>query len=132
MFCIESNCATVSLQGTHAICFFPLLDLPHIPPHRVAFMRRTRLLEQAVFREFHRIVTDNALLYRSDFASTKSDFYTNKERRETYGCLVLNMLLQQYVFKVGFLCCFDLFGCVHLTLSLLLSSSGAGRPTSVC
>jgi hypothetical protein len=95
-------------------------------------MRLTRLLEQAVFREFHRIVTDNALLYGLDFASANSDFYTNKERRETYGCLVSNMLLQQYVFKVSFLYCFDLFGCVHLTLSLLLSSSGAGRLTSVC
>jgi hypothetical protein len=109
MFCIESNCATVSLQGTHAIRFFRLLDPSHMPPHRVAFMRLTRLLEQAVFREFHRIVTDNALLYGSDFASTNSDFYTNKERRETYGCLVSNMLSQQYVFKVSFLCCFDLF-----------------------
>jgi hypothetical protein len=95
-------------------------------------MRLTLLLEQAVFREFHRIVTDNALLYGSDFASTNSDFYTNKERRETYGCLVSNMWLQQYVFKVSFLCCFDLFGCVHLTLSLSLLSSGAGRLTSVC
>jgi hypothetical protein len=54
-----------------------------MPPHWVAFMRLTGLLEQAVFLEFHRIVTDNALLYRSDFALTNSDFYTNKERRET-------------------------------------------------
>jgi hypothetical protein len=64
-------------------------------------MRLTQLLEQAVFREYHRLVTDNALLYGSDFASTNSDFYTNKERRETYGCLVANMLSQQYVFKVS-------------------------------
>jgi hypothetical protein len=129
---IESNCATVSLQGTHAIRFFRILDPGHMPPHRVAFMRLTRLLEQAVCREFHRIVRDNALLYGLDFALPNSDFYTNKERGENFGCLVSNMLLQQYVFKVSFLCCFDLFGCFHLTLSLSLLSSGAGRSTSVC
>jgi hypothetical protein len=124
MFCIASNCATLSLQGTHAIRFFRLLDPLHMPPHRVVFMRLTRLLEQAVFREFHWIVTDNAFLYGLDF-------YTNKERCETYGCLVSNMLSQQYVFKVSFLCCFVLFRCVHLTLSLSLLSSGAGQLTSV-
>jgi hypothetical protein len=64
-------------------------------------MRITRLLEKAVFREYHRIVADNALLYGTDFASTNSDFYTNKERRESYGCLVANMLAQQYIFKVS-------------------------------
>jgi hypothetical protein len=64
-------------------------------------MRITRLLEKAVFREYHRIVADNALLYGTDFASTNSDFYTNKERRESYGCLVANMLAQQYLFKVS-------------------------------
>ena len=72
-------------------------------PHRVAFMRITRLLEQAIFREFYRLVNDNALLYASDFSSTNSDFYTNKERRELYGCIVANMLSQQYIFKVSFL-----------------------------
>jgi hypothetical protein len=84
MFCIESNCATVCLQGMHAIRFFQLLDPHHEPPHRIAFMRLTPLLEQAVFREYHRLVTDNVLLYGSDFALTNSDFYTNKERREMY------------------------------------------------
>jgi hypothetical protein len=102
MFCIESNCAMVCLQGTHAIRFFQLLEPSHVPPHRIAFMRLTRLLEKAVFREYHRIVADNALLYGTDFASTNSDFYTNKERRESYGCLVANMLAQQYIFKVSF------------------------------
>jgi hypothetical protein len=101
MFCIESNSATVCLQGTHAIRFFQLLDPCHVPPHRIAFMRITHLLEQAIFREYQRIVNDNALLYGTDFASTNSDFYTNKERRETYGCLVANILSQQYVFKVS-------------------------------
>lgn len=103
MFCIEANCATVCLQGTHAIRFFQLLEPSHVPPHRVAFMRITRLLEQAIFREFHRLVNDNALLYGSDFSSTNSDFYTNKERRESYGCIVSNMLSQQYIFKVSFI-----------------------------
>jgi hypothetical protein len=103
MFCIEVNCATVCLQGTHAIHFFQLLKPLHVPPHRVAFMRLTRLLEQAVFREYHRLVTNSALLYSSDFSLTNSDFYTNKEQRELYGCTVANMLLQQYIFKVSFL-----------------------------
>jgi hypothetical protein len=116
MFCIESNWATVSLQGTHAIRFFQLLDPHHQPPHRIAFMRLTRLLEQAVFREYHRLVTDNALLYGSDFASNNSDFYTNKERRETYGCLVANMLSQQYVFKVSCLFVSCAFEYCQLTL----------------
>jgi hypothetical protein len=119
MFCIESNCATVCLHGTNAVRFFQLLDPSHVPPHRVAFMRLVRLLEKAVFREYHRLVNDNALLYASDFASTNSDFYTNKERRELYGCLVSNMLAQQYLLKVSFVfCCrFDLlFVFARLTL----------------
>lgn len=102
MFCIEANCSTSSLMGTYAIRFFQLLDPAHVPPHRVAFMRLTRLLEQAVFREYHRIVSDNAQLYGADFVSTNSDFYTNKERRESYGCIIANMLAQQYVLNVSF------------------------------
>jgi hypothetical protein len=72
-------------------------------------MRLVRLLEQALFREFKRIVADNALLYGSDFISTNSDFYTNRERRESFGCLVANMLAQKYVLLVRFalnVCCF--------------------------
>jgi hypothetical protein len=103
MFCIEANCATSAIQGRHALRFFQSLDPYHIPPHRLAFMRIVRLLEQAVYREYHRIVTDNALLYGSNFASSNSDFYTNKERRESYGCLVANMLAQRYVLSVNLL-----------------------------
>jgi hypothetical protein len=40
-------------------------------------------------------------LYGSDFASTNSDFFTNKERRESFGCIIANMLAQQYNFKVS-------------------------------
>lgn len=101
MFCIEANCPTICLQGHNAVRFFRSLDPSHVPPHRIAFMRLVRLLDQALFREYHRIVNDNALLYGTDFVSTNSDFYTNKERRESYGCLVANMLAQQYVFNDG-------------------------------
>jgi hypothetical protein len=116
MFCIEANCATVCLQGRHAQRFFQSLDPSHVPPHRVAFMRIVRLLEAAIFREFHRIVNDNALLYGSDFVSTNSDFYTNKERRESYGCLVANMMAQQYLFDVS------IFAVVVAALVFLLTS----------
>jgi hypothetical protein len=100
MFCVEANCATISLQGQFALRFFRTLDPSHMPPYRLAFVRIIRLLEQAVFREYHRIVSDNVLLYGGDFVSTNSDFYTNKERRESFGCLVSNMLAQRYVFEV--------------------------------
>jgi hypothetical protein len=66
-------------------------------------MRIVQLLEQAVFREYHCIVNDNVLLYGTDFVSTNSDFYTNKERQELFGCLVANMLVQQYL-DVSALC----------------------------
>jgi hypothetical protein len=95
MFCVEANGATVCLQVTHAIRFFQLLEAAHVPLHRVAFMRIIRLLDKAVLREYQRIVNDNALLYGFDFVSTNSDFYTNKEWRELYGCLVANMTAQQ-------------------------------------
>jgi hypothetical protein len=88
-------------------------------------MRLVRLLEQAVFREYHRIVNDNALLYGTDFVSTNSDFYTNKERRESFGCLVSNMLAQQYHLEVSdlrrvvlFFVVVALFRSSNLTLSL--------------
>jgi hypothetical protein len=80
--------------------FFRCLDPSHTPPHRVAFMRILRLLEAAVFRELKRLVSDNFLLYGSNFASTNSDFYTNTERRESFGCLVANMLAPLYHFEV--------------------------------
>jgi hypothetical protein len=102
MFCVEANCATVCLQGTHAIRFFQLLEPTHVPPHRLAFMRIVRLLDKAVLREYQRIVVDNALLYGVDFVSTNSDFYTNRERRQSFGCIVSNMMAQPYIFNV---CC---------------------------
>ena len=98
MFCVEANCATVCLHGRSALRFFRSLDPSHTPPQRIAFMRIVRLLEQAFFREFKRIVVDNFLLYGSNFVSTNSDFYTNRERRESFGCLVSNMMGSQYTY----------------------------------
>jgi hypothetical protein len=102
MFCIEANCATICLKGKNALGFFQSLDPLYVPPHRIAFMCIVRLLEQAVTREYHCIVKDNVLLYGTDFVSTNSDFYTNKERCESFGCLVANMLAQQYVLDLSF------------------------------
>lgn len=101
MFCIEANCATVSLQGRFASRFFSSLDPNHIAPQRVPFMRIVRLLDEAVVREFKRIVNDNFLLYGSNFVSTNSDFFSNSERRESFGCIVSNMLGQRYFFEDG-------------------------------
>lgn len=109
MFCIEANCATVCLQGTSAIRFFRALDPLHTPPQRTAFMRIVRLLDKAVFRELRRIVSDNFLLYGSNFASTSSDFFTNTERRETFGCLVANMIAPRYGLGVSFFCSILIF-----------------------
>ena len=103
MFCIDSNSAASSLQGTFAQNFFQSMDPSHVAPHRLAFMRIVRLLEKAVFQEYNRIMNDNALQYTSNFCSTNSDFFTNKERRESYGCLVANMLSQRHVLTVSLL-----------------------------
>ena len=104
LFCIESNSAMASLEGRYAVRFFQLLDPLHVPPQRVPFLRILRLLEEAVFREYRRIVNDNVQLYGADFASTNSDFFTSKERRETFGCIVGNMLAQRYHFAVRLAC----------------------------
>jgi hypothetical protein len=76
-------------------------------------MRIICLLDKAILREYQRIVNDNAILYVFDFVSSNSDFYTNKERRELYGCLVANMTAQHHIFEVclcGFIaCCVLLF-----------------------
>jgi hypothetical protein len=138
MFCVEANCATVCLQGTHAIWFFQLLEPAHVPPHRVAFMRIIRLLDKAVLREYQRIVNDNALLYSFDFVSTNSDFYTNKERRELYGCLVANMTAQQHIFEVclcGFIVCrmlLFLFSHTNLTHCPVGIQLNRGWPATIC
>ena len=102
LFSIDSNCATSCLQGSFALRFFQCLNKMHTPPYRVAFMRIVRLIQQAVFREYKRIICDNALSYGSKFVSTNSDFYTNSERRQSFGCIVSNMLAQRYVLKVSF------------------------------
>jgi hypothetical protein len=101
LFAVDANCATAALRGMTATRFFQSLDPLHTPPHRLAFMRLVRLLEQAVFREYKRIVSDNFLLYGTNFASTNSDFYTNRERREKFGALVSNMLATTYSFEVS-------------------------------
>lgn len=91
----------MALQGRFAKHFFSSLDKMHIPPQRIAFMRIVRLLDKAVFREYKSIVSDNFLLYGKNFVSTNSDFYTNSERRESFGCVVSNMLAQRYKFIDG-------------------------------
>jgi hypothetical protein len=98
MFCVEANCATVAVMGRFANRFFNCLDPTFIPPQRLPFMRIIHLLEKALFREFQLIVNDNYLLYGNNFVSTNSDFYTNSERRQSFGCLVSNMLAKRYVF----------------------------------
>jgi hypothetical protein len=95
-------------------------------------MRLVRLLEQAVFREYHRIVNDNALLYGTDFVSTNSDFYTNKERRESFGCLVSNMLAQQYHLEVSDLRRVVLFLWLFHFLTLSLYHLELYRMDDVC
>jgi hypothetical protein len=89
--------------------------------NRVAFIQIIPLLGKAVLREYQRIVNNTALLYSFDFVSTNSDFYTNKERRESYGCLVANMTAQQHIFEVcwcGFIaCCMLLFLFSHTNLT---------------
>jgi hypothetical protein len=100
LFAIESNGAASCLQGSFAKRFFCGLDALHRPPQRVAFMRIVRLLDKAVTREFKRLIADSREWIGSKFASSQSDFYTNSERRESYGCVVSNMIAKRYHFKV--------------------------------
>ena len=101
MFCVEANCATVALQGRFARHFFESLDPYFIAPQRLCFMRIIRLLEKQVFQEYKQIINDNFLLYGSNFISTNSDFYTNSEQQESFGCIVANQLAQRYIFHDG-------------------------------
>jgi hypothetical protein len=104
---------TVCLQGTHAIWFFHLLEPVHVPLHRVAFMCIICLLDKAVLREYQRIVNcERQCLYGFDFVSSNSDFYTNKERRESCGCLVANITARQHIFEV----CWCGFSSCHMLL----------------
>ncbi len=98
-------------------------------------MRILRLLEEAVFREYRRIVCDNARLYGGDFASTNSDFYTNKERRESFGCLVGNLLAQRYHFQVRLVlvdCCWSTPVCSRLVLLVVRSYPQPHRMEGKC
>jgi hypothetical protein len=134
MYCIEANCATASLQGRHALRFFRSLCPTYSPPSRLAFMRIVRLLDQAVLREYRRIIADNVIQYGMKFASTNSDFYTNKERRESFGCLVANTLAQQYVFEVSRLSVFVLlyFFCSVTSICCIPISGSSHRMDESC
>jgi hypothetical protein len=101
MYAIEGNGAAASLQGNFAKRFFRHLDPLHTPPQTVPFMRIVRLLDQAVSREYKRLINNNVIWLGSSFASTNSDFYVNPERRETYGAVVSNMVCDRYLFKEG-------------------------------
>jgi hypothetical protein len=101
MFAIEANSSVASLQGPLAKRFFQELDPMTKPPQRIVFMRIVRLLEEAVIREYKRIVNDSAVLLEKDFCCSNSDFYTNPERRETFGCIVSNMQACRYHLKVS-------------------------------
>jgi hypothetical protein len=100
MFAIESNAAVSSLQGPLAKRYFKLLDPLHKPPHRESFMRICRLLHQSIKNEYHRIVRENVVEFGRNFASSYSDFYTNPERRDVFGCVVTNMQAKKYTLKI--------------------------------
>jgi hypothetical protein len=101
LFTIESGMAAIALQGCFAKRFVRFLDPNHTPPQNRAYMRMVRLLELAFFREYRRLIDNNVLWLGSNFASTNSDFYSNPERRESYGCIVANMSALRYTFKDG-------------------------------
>jgi hypothetical protein len=98
---VEAGIAAISIQGAFAKRFTRFLDTNHTPPQNKAYMRIVRLLELAFFREYKRLIDDNVLWLGSNFASTNSDFYSNPERRESYGCIVANMSAMRYSFKDG-------------------------------
>ena len=81
--------------------FFCHLHPLHKPPHNRAYMQMVRLLDQAFFREYQKLIDENVLWLGSRFASTNSDFYQCPERREAYGCIVANMCSYRYHFKDG-------------------------------
>ena len=101
LFSIEAGLAAIAVQGVFAKKMFRFLCPLHNPPQNLAYMRMVRLLEQAFFREYRRLIDDNVLWLGSNFASTNSDFYSNPERRESCGCIVANMAGKQYTFKDG-------------------------------
>lgn len=101
LFGIEAGLAAVAVQGVFAKRFFRFLCPLHNPPQNIVYMRMVRLLELAFFREYRRLIDDNVLWLGSFFASTNSDFYSNSERRESYGCIVATMASHQYSFKDG-------------------------------
>ena len=93
--------AAIALHGTMAKLFFQTLNPMHNPPQNLPFMRIVRLLDQAVDREYRRLVNDNVEWLGTQFASTNSDFYQCPERRESYGCIVANMCAVRYRFNDG-------------------------------
>jgi hypothetical protein len=101
LYAIESNGAAISLQGLFAKRFFNCLDPKHRPPQNIKFMRIVRLLDRAVDREFLRLIADGVLELHTDFCSSSSDFYTNAERHESFGCIVANMMSNRYTFENG-------------------------------
>ena len=101
LFTIEAGLAAITLQGDYAKRFVRHLHPLHKPPQNLSFMRIVRIVEQAFFREYSRLIDDNVLWLGSGFASTNSDFYKNAERRESYGCIVANMAAYQYEFSQG-------------------------------
>ena len=111
MYAVEANSSAASLHGPFAKRYIEHLDPRTKPPHRIVFMRFVRLLQQAVQREYKRIIRDAAAVFGSSFACTNSDFYTNAERRETFGCIVSNMQAKQFVMKVRNIDCFLVILC---------------------
>ena len=51
--------------------------------------------------EFRRLIDDSVHEFGTNFCSSNSDFYWNRERKESYGCIVTNMMSKRYIFKDG-------------------------------
>ena len=70
-------------------------------PHSVKLNKYVQVTSNVIWEKIHSIIEACAALYEGPSVSLSSDFYRDKHRREDYGALMCNLVVQQYCLRLG-------------------------------
>jgi hypothetical protein len=81
--------------------YLGLLDPKHRPPHHLEINRIIEVMIDCGFSEFVKIVEEQRTLLRHGFISLSSDFVTDSVRRESYGCVIADLVANKFEMADG-------------------------------
>lgn len=76
--------------------YLGLLDPKHKPPHNLEVNRIIEVMIDCAFSEFVKICTEQRSSVSNGFVSLSTDFVTDSVRRESYGCIIADLVAPKY------------------------------------